>query len=150
LRTQRLTLTADPTGAIQVARASGGVVFEQWESRPGEPPPAPLTIRSDAADTVFNPDNSVDRLTATGSVTIEQAGRFASGSHAVYQGALGQVELTGNPIARLPEGEIYQAEALIWDRLSGQFRARGPFRSRWRQVPGTEAAMAPLRPQQMP
>jgi hypothetical protein len=133
------SLRADFTaeGRIAVAVADNGVVAEQSETLPERPLPLMTHLRSDKATALFaKTTNQLERLVAETGVVFTQDGRVARGTMAVYTESNGQVELTGQPTATMPEGEITGAERLIWDRAHGRFIGKGRFKSEWKSPPG--------------
>ena len=122
------------------------MVVEQEESRPGRPDPVFTRMTSGLAHGLFAPStNKLDRVIAEKDVRVTQGERVIHGAQAVYTGATGLLELTGNPTATMPEGQITGAERLIWDRTRARFIGRGKFKSEWKQPEGqTNRLTAPL------
>ncbi len=70
--------------------------------------------------------NDVREMVAERGVEIRHDLRWASGAKAVYNGTNHLFELTGNPKAEAPEGQITEAEAIIWNRENNTFGSLKP------------------------
>lgn len=90
--------------------------------RAGEEVRSRLTCDSLLA--TFGPSNQLQTLVANRDVVIEQGERRLSGAHATYDGATGEMELTGNPEWR--DGERSgQGEVLLANLRREEFALRG-------------------------
>jgi hypothetical protein len=126
-----------PAGRLEMAVAERGVTAEQEEMRPGKPEPVFTTIKSDTVTAFFSGiTNRLDRMVAEKDVVFTQGSRMAQGAKAVYTETNGWMELTGQPTATMPEGEITEAERLVWDRLHNRFLGKGKFKSTWKRPGG--------------
>jgi hypothetical protein len=128
----RLTARFDSQGRLTQATAERGVRAEQEERRDGKPL---LTRLNSSSITAFfaGKSNRVERIVAEHEVKFSQGERFARGSQAVYTDRTGLVELTGSPTASMPEGQITEAEKLVWDPATGRFSGKGKFKSEWKR-----------------
>jgi lipopolysaccharide export system protein LptA len=126
-----------PGGRLASAAAKGGVTAEQRERPPNAPEPIVSQLNCRDLTAIFSSvTNRVETVTADGEVVIAREMRVARGAKAVYSDASGLLELTGDPIATMPEGQISGAERLMWDRVRGRFVGKGKFRSEWRRTSG--------------
>jgi lipopolysaccharide export system protein LptA len=126
-----------PAGHLEMAVAERGVTAEQEETRPGLPEPVFTTLKSETVTAFFSSiTNRLDRMVAEKDVVFTQASRTAQGAKAVYTETNGWLELTGQPTATMPEGEITEAERLVWDRLHNRFLGKGKFKSSWKAPAG--------------
>jgi lipopolysaccharide export system protein LptA len=69
----------------------------------------------------FPRTNQVREAVAQANVRVVHDQRSARGDRAVYTGTNNWVELTGHPTVKSPEGEITNADVLIWDRTEDKF-----------------------------
>ncbi len=137
---ERLRAQFNAKGRLEAAVAELGVAADQEEHNPGQPVPVRSRLSSETVTALFGPGtNQIDRIIADQRVLFSQDGRSAQGAKAVYSGATGLMELTGEPIATMPEGRITGAERLIWDRTRGTFSGKGTFKSEWKRTPGGTA-----------
>jgi len=126
-----------PLGRLEMAVAERGVNAEQEEVRPGRPGPVFTTITSEKVTAFFSSvTNRLDKLIAEKDVLFIQSDRRAHGEKAIYTEANGLMELTGQPTATLPEGQVSEAERLVWDRVHERFVGRGKFKSSWKRPAG--------------
>jgi hypothetical protein len=146
VRCEQLRAQFTPEGRLEVAVAEHGVTAEQEESRRGHPRPVITTVVSDRVTAYFSTlTNRVDRVVAEKDVVFTQDERIARGTNAVYTEATGLLELTGQPTATMPEGQVTEAERLVWDRLHTRLIGRGLFKSVWKRPPAsTNRVTAPL------
>ena len=135
-----------PTGKLDSAWAEQGVVVEQEETGPKQPNPVFTRMTADSLTAFFSKStNKVERVVAEKDVRVKQGERTVRGAKAVYTEATELLELTGQPTASMPEGDITEAERLIWDRAHTRFIGRGKFRSSWkRAAAGTNQLTSPL------
>ncbi|MHC1766193.1 MAG: LptA/OstA family protein [Verrucomicrobiia bacterium] len=139
---ERLRAQFNAKGRLEVAVAELGVAADQEEHNPGQLVPVRSRLSSETVTAYFSPGaNQVDRIVAEKRVSFSQDGRTAQGAKAVYSGATGLMELTGAPIATMPEGKITGAERLIWDQSRGTFSGKGTFKSEWKRAPGGAAPL---------
>jgi hypothetical protein len=87
--------------------------------------------------------NSVERMLAEKDVVVMREGRVARGEQAVYHDSTGVLELTGQPTASMPEGQITQAAKLEFDRLNARLIGRGKFKSEWKRPAANKSAAVP-------
>ena len=89
----------------------------------------------------------MESVLAQTNVVFAREGRVARSAQGLYLEKTGTLELTGQPTAIMPEGQITEAERLIWDRLHERFAAKGKFKSEWtRPAKSTNHLDLPLPP----
>jgi lipopolysaccharide export system protein LptA len=134
-----------PEGRLKRAVVEQGVSAEQEEIRPGQPRPVRSTLSCETVTASFSATtNRVERMIADKNVILAQGDRIGRGAQAVYTGLTGLMELTGQPTASMPEGEITEAERLIWDSVHERFVGKGRFKSQWvRPKRGTNELAVP-------
>jgi lipopolysaccharide export system protein LptA len=125
-------------GRLDTATADHGVSAEQEERRAGRPQPVHTRITAETVTAFFRGvTNRLDHVVADQDVVFAQDERMAHGAKAVYTDGTGLLELTGQPSVNMPDGQITNAERLVWDRLHGRVIGRGKFRSEWKRPPGS-------------
>lgn len=125
-----------PAGRIEMATAERGVEAEQEEKRLDRPRPILTKVHAESVTANFAPiSNRVSRIVADQDVVFVQDERMARGKQAIYTDSTGLVELTGNPTAAMPEGQIREADRLVWERAGGRFIGQGKFHSTWKKPP---------------
>ncbi len=125
LNCEILTVNISTNGQAESFVAEQDVVAEQNEVRPGTNDIHTKLNAEIVTGYVFAHTNQVERMVAERNVFIEQGDRSAQGDKAVFTATNNVVELTGRPTAKIPEGQITKAEALIWDRANEKLSARG-------------------------
>jgi hypothetical protein len=142
----RLTAKFTPEGRLETALAEQHVTGEQEEIRHDRPAPMVIKLSADRMRAFFRGfSNRVDRVEAEKDVIFIQDQRIAEGTKAVYTDATGLMELTGNPTATMPEGQIIEADRLVWDRVHARLISRGKFKSEWKRPPAdTNRLAAPV------
>lgn len=122
--TLELQLAADGQRAERIT-ASNHVVFEQGTIGVTN---GPAKYRKLTAQTVTaRPSlqtNGMADLVADGDVQLIEPDATARGEHATYTGAMGIVELTGNPMVDTPKA-IVTGRTLVWDKANNRFAGSG-------------------------
>ncbi len=140
---ERLRAQFDPQGRLEMAAAEVQVQAAQEEPARDRARPVITTLSSDKVTAYFSTlTNRLERLVAEKDVVFTQEERSARGAKAVYTNATGLLELTGEPTARMPEGQILEAERLMWDRAHERFIGQGRFKSQWKRAPGNTNRVA--------
>jgi len=128
LNCEILTVNISPNGQVESFVAERQVVAEQDEVRPGTNDIHTRFSSEILTGYFFVHTNQVERMVAERNVYIEQGDRSAQGDKAVYTATNNAVELTGSPTAKIPEGQITEAKALIWDRNNERLSWRAPYK----------------------
>ena len=141
LNSETLTVNVSTNGQAESFVAEEKVVAKQDEVRPGTNDIHTTLTADVVTGYFFAQTNQVEKMIAERNVFVEQGERSAKGAKAVYTATNNLVELTGQPTANLPEGQITEVEALIWDRANEKLSARGlsgrgRFISKWKRPPG--------------
>jgi len=122
LQCEQLHVRMAPGGTVERIVGLTNVVAEQDEWRKGTNTPIHSRFTSDTVTADFFPrTNQVREAIAEANVRILHDQRSAQGDRAVYTGTNNWVELTGHPSVKSPEGEITNADVLIWDRTQDKF-----------------------------
>jgi lipopolysaccharide export system protein LptA len=133
-------------GKTIVMTASENVQAAQIETRT----PGPKTVVTDLTCgrlkvTLLPKAGKVDRIEAEQHVVISQQDKLARGGRALYTDKANQVVLSDHPYAEFAEGKLRDADTLIWDRLTGDFKGRGRYRLEWTRPFGrTNAFRLPI------
>jgi lipopolysaccharide export system protein LptA len=132
-----------PLGRLEMALAEQGVHAEQEEVRPDSTGSTFTRMTAETATAFFSSvTNQLERLVAQKDVLFIQGDLSAHGAKAVYTQTNALLELTGQPTASLPEGEITEADRLIWDRVHSRFLGKGKFKSNWKRPAGATNQLA--------
>ena len=107
----------------------------------------------------WNPvTGQLENMIADQAVVIERGDKIARGAHAVYDGALNRLKMTGLPTASSPQADLTETQSLDWDLATDQLTAEGQYKSVFRpknaRLPGAldrspapkPSTNAPVRP----
>ncbi len=143
--TESLDVRMSKTGEVESATAMGGVAAFQTEFSPGRTNRTHVKVTGAEAHAQFV-TNQISSFRANRDVVIEQEiwnlmgaepklekHRIARGAAAAFSGETQRLELVGNPTAALPEGEIFEADKLIWDVRRGSVIVQGRYKTLWRK-----------------
>ena len=84
-----------------------------------------LSLKSDGMTVKFDELNRLKRIEATGNVTIDSEGNFATGGEAVYDFKAGKITLSKNPILMQGPNRVIGAERIIYLREEKKFSTEG-------------------------
>jgi lipopolysaccharide export system protein LptA len=133
---ETLRATFSPNGHLEMAIAENGVTAEQEESAVGAAQPILTKVTAQTVTAWFSTvTNRLDRAVADKGVIVTREDRVMRAEQAMYHENSGLLKLTGHPTARMPEGQITEAESLVYDRSNARFIGRGKFKSEWKTPP---------------
>jgi lipopolysaccharide export system protein LptA len=147
LSCEHLTATFSGDGKTVTLVAAENVQAAQVDTRKTAQPKTIVTELTCGllTVTVLPAAGKADRIVAEKQVVMSQEDKLARGGRAVYTDKENRLVLSDHPYAEFAEGKLTGAEILVFDRASGAFSGRGPYRIEWTRAGGrTNAFRLPL------